>query len=230
MKTFYEMMMLMEQAAQLARVENFPHDFEQVLNFVAGGHWNFIADNHSPIVSVTNLMGDLDYYMLVRYRGMSESGRHYETVVGLYNQVGTARGNRVFEVMKTWKQNSSYSPAGSQGVAEGSPNFYFMLHEIQELGPDTDGRPKRIPDERTDWDRSEEEKNLTTAQRDIQTILDKLGELERDIPKRSWTPKRDVYHWGDKSTKNARPVDLAKQIKDEIAKYEKSSPGWNSHQ
>jgi len=228
MKSFYEMIALMEQSTQLAPVERFPHDFEQVLNFIAGGHWSFVADKDSPIVSVTNLMGSLDYYMHVKYRGISENGRHYKVVVGLYNPVGSARGSRVLEVMKTWAQKSLYSPAGSGGVAEGSPDFYFLLHEIREMGPDTDGSPKQEPDGRTDWERAEEEKGMTAQQRDMQTVLDKLGELERGIPRRRWTPEREVYGWGDRATKNARPVDLAKQVRDEIAKYEKSNRGFKS--
>lgn len=229
MKTFYEMMRLVEQSTNLASVERFPHDFEQVLNFVAGGHWNSVADKESPVVNVTNLLdGELTYYMQVKYRGMSESGRHYKAVVGLHNPVGKARGNRLFEVMNTWAQKSSYSPNGYPGVAEGSPVFYFLLHEIRELGPDTDGTPKKEPDKRSEWERAEEEKRLTTQQRELQKVIGMLGELEKDIPKRKWTQERELYrNWGSGVVKNARPVDLAKQIRDEIAKYEKSNGGFD---
>ena len=229
MKNFYEMTMLLEQAAQLAKVEDFPHDFEHVLNFIAGGNWSFVTDKDSPVESVTNLMGDLDYFLEAKYRGMSESGRHYVAVVGLYNPVGEARGGKVFKILKTWKQSSSYSPAGSQGVAPGSPDFYFLLHTIDELGPDTDGTVKKEPDERSEWERAEAEKNMTTQQRNIQTVLDKLNGMKSLFPpKKKWTPQRSVYRaWGGGEIKNARPVDLAKQMKDIIAKHEAQNPSFD---
>jgi len=228
MKTFYDMLCLLEQSGQLASVERFPQDFERVLNFIVGGHWGFIADKDSPIISVTNeIVGELSHYMQVKYRGMSDSGRHYSTLVSLHNPVGKARGEGLFKAMSTWAQKSSYNTTGSSGVADGSPVFYFLLHEIRELGPDTYGTPEKEPDKRSAWERVEDEKRLTVQQRELDRVIGMLGEIERDIPKRKQTQERELYrNWGGGGARNTRPVDLARQIREEIAKHERSSSGF----
>ena len=219
MKTFYEMLVLMEQG-QLSLVEKFPQDFEQVLNFISGGSWSFVTDKDSPMTSVTNFGMELSFYKQVKYRGMSESGRHYKVSVWLTNPVGSARGNKVFHVMKTWSQESSYDPKGGAGVAAGSDQFRFVLHEIKEIGQDKDDRPKKLPDNRTAWEREEEEKNRTQQQKEIDTLLTQLDDLSREIPVKKWTPEYRVYFVSENAAKHNRPLDLAKQVKDEIAKYE----------
>ena len=68
----------------------------------------------------------------------------------------------------------------------------------------------------------------------MQSMLVKLQKLqddmEKDHPSPKWTPERRVYlrKSQDASPKNVRPVDLAKQIRDEIAKHEKRYASFKS--
>lgn len=220
--------MLIEQSGQLASVENFPQDFEQVLNFITGGSWSFVSNKNSPMTTATNHGGGLFFYMQTMYRGISESGRHYTITVWLTNPVGSAKGNKIFKIMNSWGRESSYDPKGGAGVAVGSSEFNFFLYEIRELGADKDDGPKKLTDNRTDWEKAEDEKKLTPQQKQIDVLLAQLDDLSKDIPVKKWTPENIFYLGSENSIKHKRPVDLAKQIRDEIAKYEKSSPGFGS--
>lgn len=228
MKTFYEMTLLMEQA-QLSLVEKFPQDFEQVLNFISGGSWSFMSNKNSPMITATTHGGGFFFYMQTMYRGISESGRHYTITVWLMNPVGSAKGNKIFQIMNSWSHESSYDPKGGAGIAVGSSEFDFFLYEIRELGPDKDDRPKKLPDNRTAWEKAEDEKKLTPQQKQIDSLLAQLDTLSKDIPVKKWTPENRFYLGSENSIKHKRPVDLAKQIKDEIAKYESQHPSFNSH-
>ena len=203
----------------MASVERFPQDFEQVLNFVAGGSWSFITGEFSPFVGIekNKSTGVWAFLLQAEYRGMSESGRHYTITVKLKNDPDDPINGNGFERIKKWKQEFIlYDPKGSSSV-------YFELQEIKELGPDTDGR------EREQYSSSDEES--TPEQEKITNLLNKLKKIQDDIykdhPKKKWTPERMVYFNISNPVKHARPVDLAKQIKNEIAKHEKLSPSFN---
>lgn len=218
---FYEMLTIMEQDLSSASVERFPQDFEQVLNFIAGGPWNFITNEWSPFVSVdkdksTNVWF---FFMRAEYRGMSESGRHYKLSVKLNNVPAEPIKGDALNRMKRWKQEFvSYNPMGS-------PSVYFQLEEIKELGADTNSGRELIAS-------SEQEENPTSGQEEIHGMLAKLkkiqDDLNKDFPKPKWTPERTVYRRDSENPiKNARLVDLAKQIRDEIAEHEKKNTSFS---
>lgn len=216
MRTFYEMLMLMEQDSQ-ASVERFPQDFEQVLNLMAGGPWNFTANQYSPFygMDIDKSSGLAVFYIRAEYRGMSESGRHYKVAVRLVNSPNPPINRDGAVRFDAWKQEFvSYDPKGSGGQVGGLPSVYFELEEIRELGPDTDGR-ESAP--------SEEEENPSPEQQSIRTMISQLKKIKDDLNKDrpKWTPERMVYMRNDASAKNIRPVDLAKQVRDEIVKHEK---------
>jgi hypothetical protein len=224
MKSFYEMMMLMEQGPGLASVERFPQDFERVLNFIAGGPWNFVTNEYSPFATMGINSGLAVFYIRAEYRGMSESGRYYKVAVRLVNEPNPPINRNGASRFMSWKQEFvSYDP-------KGSPEVYFELEEINELGPDTDGRQKIT---------SPEVENPTPEQEKMQTMIQKLGnirdELDKDLRrlggKPKWTPERRVYFYGIDGpvVKNAGVVDLAKQIRNLIAKREKEHPTWDSY-
>lgn len=230
MKNFYEMLELMEGGGG-ASVARFPQDFEQVLNLMVGGPWSFVTNQWSPFYSmdIEKASRRAVFYVRAEYRGMSESGRHYRVAVRLVSIPDPPINRDGADRFGKWKREFvSYDP-------NGSPMVYFDLEEIAELGPDTDGsgRATGAQDDRSAWERAEEEKNLTPQQRKMQALIGKLdglrADLERDNPKPKWTPERRVHFRGENPTKNVRPLDLAKQIRDEIAKYEKERPEFSSH-
>lgn len=227
MKSFYEMLVLMEGAA-MASVERFPQDFEQVLNFIAGGHWGFVTNQSSPFygMDIDKPSGNAVFYIRAEYRGMSESGRHYRVAVRLVSVPEPPIDRDGWSRFEKWKQEFvSYNP-------NGSPLVHFDLDEVAELGPDTDGRSRPKKDNRTDWEREEEERSLTPQQRQMRTLIGKLGsiqaDLEKDSPRLKWTLEHRVYFRGDNGVKHPRPVGLAKQVREEIGKHEKENAGFDS--
>lgn len=97
-----------------ATIQNFPQDFEQVLNLVVGGTWtlsnndNMQAGNHSQ----------LNMGVEATYRGMSENGRHYEITVMLMDQAF----------------GMSDQPPSEYDFKTGSKNILFVLGDVVELG------------------------------------------------------------------------------------------------
>lgn len=221
MISFYEMFCLLEQPGQLASVERFPHDFEQVLNFMVGGPWGFIPGEFSPFVSIEKDKSDGLWAFFIRadYRGMSESGRHYNVAVRLNNKPEDPINGNGLEKMKRWNiEFTSYDP-------KGSPSVYFNIEEIKELGPDTDGRDR-------DQHMSDGE-DSTADQRQITGLLGRLkkiqDEMDKDYPRPKWTPERRVYLMTSDTAKQFRLVDLARQVREEIAKYERATPNFRLH-
>lgn len=230
MKSFYEMLALMErETSGFSSVERFSQDFEQVLNLIAGGPWNFMPGKFSPFESMDkdNSTEVWVFYIRTEYRGMSESGRHYKVGVRLNSVPSEPINRNGLALMKRWKQEFiSYDPKGSAYDERARlPSVYFEVEEIYELGSDTNGRERIAPTEL---------ENPTPQQDAMQSMMVKLQKLqddmEKDRPSPKWTPERRVYlrKSQDASPKNIRPVDLAKQVRDEIATYEKRHPSFKS--
>jgi len=100
-----------------AIIQNFANDFEQVLNLMVGGSWTLKNQEKIPAGSGFE---DEEQNMGIEanYRGMSESGRHYEITANLVDQAYAVRSMEPIEYdFKT-----------------GSRNIIFSLGDVVELG------------------------------------------------------------------------------------------------
>lgn len=225
MKSFYEMLELMEQVG-MSSVERFPQDFEQVLNFIAGGPWSFVQGEFSPFYGMdVDKSGSAFFYLRADYRGMSESGGHYKVAVRLCNSPNPPINRDGAVRFGPWKKEFvSYDPKGSSEVHGGLPAVFFELYEVMEIGADTDGRDRNPVDSQGVGTNAGQDKfaSLIGKLNQIQTDLDK------DHPRPKYTPERTIYITREGSPKHLRPVDLAKQVRDEMAKHEKIHPSFES--
>lgn len=101
-----------QQYLKEATVQSFPQDFEQVLNLIVGGNWTI--KNQDSIGAGRNLSMGTE----ATYRGMSETGRHYEITANLIDQAYAIRGG----------EPSEYD------FKTGSKNIIFSLGDVVELG------------------------------------------------------------------------------------------------
>ena len=100
-----------------AIIQNFANDFEQVLNLVVGGSWTL---KNQDSIHAGRGVGNEELSMGTEatYRGMSESGRHYELTANLIDQAYAVRGG----------EPSEYD------FKTGSKNIIFSLGDVVELG------------------------------------------------------------------------------------------------
>ena len=144
MKTFKQ---FLEAVASQASVENFPHDFEQVLNLITGGTWTFTASKPTFGGFDPDTKQSLSSGIDAEYRGMSESGRHYKISVSISDRMYQQRA-------KMGRAFKYYNPQGSADDIERQkagdvPFVFFMVWEIQELGKDTEINNKQQPETRS---------------------------------------------------------------------------------
>jgi len=97
-----------------ATMENFPDDFEKVLNYFDMGTWTL--KNKEELPSLYG--GGAKMGIEATYRGMSESGRHYLLTVGIIDQMYAAREPGPIEY----------------DHKNGSKNIVFNLSSLDELG------------------------------------------------------------------------------------------------
>jgi len=97
-----------------ATIENFPDDFEKVLNYLDIGTWTLKSKEELPSLYGNGAKMGIE----ATYRGMAESGRHYLLTVGVIDQMYAARGDEPVEY----------------DHKNGSKNIVFNLSSLDELG------------------------------------------------------------------------------------------------
>lgn len=100
-----------------ASIQNFANDFEQVLNLMVGGNWTLKDQDVIPAGRGFDNQ-ELSMGTEATYRGMSESGRHYELTANLIDQAYAVRGG----------EPTDYD------FKTGSRNIIFSLGDVVELG------------------------------------------------------------------------------------------------
>lgn len=175
----------------IAYTNNFPSDFEKTLNLIVEGTWTIIKSNKLHCYS--NFLGDnktVCQGIVVEYRGMSQSGRHYKMSIALIDsKFMEIKKEKLNPVVTTDEEKITYN-------AQENNRILFLVDEIIELGKDHMVNYKMEPIK--NWLEFKQIRHLRSIDlaKQIKEIIDKW-EIKNEPPKELFKPGQTIigyYH------------------------------------